>query len=416
MRVLAGAKPYAQLEQDFDLYEQSMFDRYDLDSSGTINSSTEVQQLCINLCLKLGLVVTVEDIEGAMTAIGQGDLAAHPLTRPRFSAWFKQEFLKRHASDGLVTNAPKVPSHRNLLQGTIFCPPPEDGNGSVDGHSDEPATLDLYTCIDKIRVQMQDEEELEIVDATPDDVRKFLLQRVQSGLDIYYVAGLLQEAGKWYPIMPTAVGGKYHLWVWYRCLVCCLLQMTVAPSMMFYQLTHAKTFCATSNWEGTSMARMTASGLCFLLPLYWFKFHHELLDNTNLYVALYYRQKKKPMFISSWGFLGIWINLWCVCFTCMGAVLLIYNCDEPMDVVLNALALFFILQLDDEVVTARDLDLCEQYLSLKHSRRFKQLREEELQFEEWKWPSWVCYTSMIPVQFVSAACCISAPLYTLICF
>jgi len=69
----------------------SLFERYDLDESGTINSNDELKQLCFNLCFQLqlqggGSVVGVVD-----DAMGTVDLSdENAFTLPEFKVWFQQ--------------------------------------------------------------------------------------------------------------------------------------------------------------------------------------------------------------------------------------------------------------------------------------------------------------------------------------
>lgn len=83
----------------------SMFRRYDLDESGTINSSEEMEQLCLNLLCKLGIkpqkgtgvgVSMSEGFKSAMDAFmsqhGGPPTIQRPLSIEEFQRWFWAEF------------------------------------------------------------------------------------------------------------------------------------------------------------------------------------------------------------------------------------------------------------------------------------------------------------------------------------
>jgi len=66
------------------------FRRYDLDLSGTINSHTELQQLCMNLCVRLELGFGADEIEEKL--VGAGNMEELQWTLEQFSDWFVDEF------------------------------------------------------------------------------------------------------------------------------------------------------------------------------------------------------------------------------------------------------------------------------------------------------------------------------------
>merc|ERR1712139_525301 len=66
------------------------FTRYDLDGSGTINSSEELKQLCTNLVVKLELDMDVKTID---KFVGQaGDMEKECWTFDQFKDWFIATF------------------------------------------------------------------------------------------------------------------------------------------------------------------------------------------------------------------------------------------------------------------------------------------------------------------------------------
>ena len=82
---------------EFDACKLAMFDRYDVDGSGTINNDKELSQLCTNLCIKLGFVVKVDTIKEWCNE--SGDLVENPWSLREFSTYFKRTFIARVADD-----------------------------------------------------------------------------------------------------------------------------------------------------------------------------------------------------------------------------------------------------------------------------------------------------------------------------
>jgi len=70
------------------------FKRYDLDSSGTINTAEELEQLCTNLCFKLKIMAPPGAVEEKVSGMGypEGDEAGPDLNLGEFANWFDEEF------------------------------------------------------------------------------------------------------------------------------------------------------------------------------------------------------------------------------------------------------------------------------------------------------------------------------------
>ena len=68
---------------------QRYFNRYDLDDSGTINNLEELTQLCTNLIVKLGLAMSLDQLERLTAKIE--DLEAHPWSFDYFRDWFLEK-------------------------------------------------------------------------------------------------------------------------------------------------------------------------------------------------------------------------------------------------------------------------------------------------------------------------------------
>jgi hypothetical protein len=88
---------YDELITELEGCKQQMFDRYDIDRSGTLNSAKELRQLCTNLCIKLRLVVKVDTIEEWCQSAG--DMDTQEWSLDQFVEWFKEVFIAKLAPD-----------------------------------------------------------------------------------------------------------------------------------------------------------------------------------------------------------------------------------------------------------------------------------------------------------------------------
>jgi len=86
-----GAEGHDPMPSDFEIHLERLFRRYDLDDSGTINTSQEFYQLTTNLCWALDLKVTKEALQVKMNEIGMiGNRNAK--SKDEFRQWFMAEF------------------------------------------------------------------------------------------------------------------------------------------------------------------------------------------------------------------------------------------------------------------------------------------------------------------------------------
>jgi len=85
---------------DKELHEEmeKYFHRYDLDESGTLNSVEELQQLCTNLCFKLDLQLSGDEIDSVVNCAGElNDLNEWDVNE--FCEWFGERFLGEDTSE-----------------------------------------------------------------------------------------------------------------------------------------------------------------------------------------------------------------------------------------------------------------------------------------------------------------------------
>lgn len=88
-----SSKTFSELSAELADCKQTMFDRYDIDRSGTLNSAKELRQLCTNLCIKLQLTIKVETIEEWCQEAGEMEKNCWEVDQ--FESWFKNTFIQR---------------------------------------------------------------------------------------------------------------------------------------------------------------------------------------------------------------------------------------------------------------------------------------------------------------------------------
>jgi hypothetical protein len=87
--------PHADVNMsDKELHEEmeKYFHRYDLDESGTLNSVDELQQLCTNLCFKLDLQLSGDEIDSVVNCAGELN-DENQWDIDEFCEWFEERFL-----------------------------------------------------------------------------------------------------------------------------------------------------------------------------------------------------------------------------------------------------------------------------------------------------------------------------------
>merc|ERR1711988_676356 len=97
--------------EDLTSMMNDYFTRYDLDGSGTINTTEELKQLCTNLVVKLELDMDVAGIDDRVTSAGDMDVQAWGLEK--FQQWYLETFEPPRAGSPAISPAltMRVQSH-----------------------------------------------------------------------------------------------------------------------------------------------------------------------------------------------------------------------------------------------------------------------------------------------------------------
>lgn len=161
------------------------------------------------------------------------------------------------------------------------------------------------------------------------------MEQAENGeLDIYEVAAI---APSW--------------WTHLRGFVALLIQVFVAP--LAYIVMNAisdKEFCAGG---GKIPTKIVGSILCLYLFLFTIAYFKRLADPKNILVRKYIHGETAK-FTNMWYILGFHTNCFCLLMSSVTAVALIYISPDPVTAVMNAVALIFVFEMDDWLVTKSD--------------------------------------------------------------
>eukprot|EP01084_Bolivina_argentea_P282137 482893_1 len=191
-----------------------------------------------------------------------------------------------------------------------------------DYHTDVSHLEDIYRKIcDKFKKNAEDRDEL----------------------DIYMVTAFLK-----YYHNETA---HRHRWKYafycFKCLVCAAVQTFGMIAFLSYVIR--------SNWDDKKLeCRMSGAWdlrtMAILFSLYISVWIENMILNLKSQ-GLYEFPAYLPSFLANeWVYIGLYSNAFTLMAATFGSFLLIYTADTTIDIVLNALALYFIVDLDNNLV------------------------------------------------------------------
>merc|ERR1712146_23437 len=86
--------PVTLSEAEVNSKIHDLFARYDLDSSGTLNTKDELEQLCYNLAFKLKLENSTKDMDAYLNQVPELN-DANAWDEATFAQWFKKNILQQ---------------------------------------------------------------------------------------------------------------------------------------------------------------------------------------------------------------------------------------------------------------------------------------------------------------------------------
>ena len=160
-----------------------------------------------------------------------------------------------------------------------------------------------------------------------------------------------------------------------RACLCVFIQGVVIPAVCFRLISGGgKGFCDQS---GDFLEKAVGASLCMFSDALAFKAFYEISSPNNK-VQLYAARWQEATFVNGWSVVGIMVNVLSIIISGCGAVVIMYHADTPVEIVLQLLAIQFVTELDDLVVTDFDRDLVKYTLSMvpETERTISDVREK----------------------------------------
>eukprot|EP01084_Bolivina_argentea_P072663 131930_1 len=227
----------------------------------------------------------------------------------------------------------------------------------------------------------------------------------------------------------------------------------------FYSGSHDKKNFALHSLKIVCVFFIQTAGMIVLTKTQWEKAdknhvcnRHDFDENWNVYLAFFFsllislllndqlsaiskfgmydwamnESDNLPPFINRlWLGIGLSVNVFVLGMSWFTSVIIIYLSDDPIDMVLNSMAVYFIIELDDEVVGWSNYEHIEIFLEQKYESWMEKckLRAERNNFRE-SWSTylgkfvlfmlkWITYPSFRLIVFILS---FAPPLYVLICY
>lgn len=206
-------------------------------------------------------------------------------------------------------------------------------------------------------------------------------------VDIYQICAIVSNIGD-----DACV--KY--WYYFKALVCFTFQTTML-ALMVYQFTHMN---GRDEWEeddGTEQYSFESSST--YIPVedeyddtdaewntHWGKMTQSIAFCASLYISVsiwnwmwdlehqgLYRVERTfincPKYVShGWITIGLFANFFTLFFSLIGSNLLIYWAENALDVILNCVAIFFLLQIDNEIIGLSDYENIKRWMNTQEQR------------------------------------------------
>mmetsp|Transcript_42433 Transcript_42433/g.68197 ORF Transcript_42433/g.68197 Transcript_42433/m.68197 type:complete len:282 (+) Transcript_42433:42-887(+) len=142
------------------------------------------------------------------------------------------------------------------------------------------------------------------------------------------------------------------------------------------------------------------------------------LDSQGLYEWDSWSNEEVPAFVSPfWLFFGLYCNYFALIGAIYGSFLVIYLSESVLDVVLNAVALFFVVELDDLMIDKYDYERIIEWFQEEYERNLSKYRGSQHTQNKCE-SACTCCMGTIVVVFVILAMlgAAAAPIYMAICF
>ena len=207
---------------------------------------------------------------------------------------------------------------------------------------------------------------------------------------------------------------KIKLYFYYLKAICCALFQTAGLVIFIYNAIKDtdKDICqGDGEWDIRSIATVATLYISLTMGSMI-----QVIDTQGLYeVELIEGTKSVPPFISPrWLFVGIYVNNFSLMGAIFGSVVVIYISESALDVVLNSVALFFVVEMDDLMIDDADYDrICNFFKDKYNPNNYIQPHSDtKFQSAVIKCSS----TFIILLVLIAILGAMGAPFYMAICF
>jgi len=188
--------------------------------------------------------------------------------------------------------------------------------------------------------------------------------RIDSGeADIYEVYSVLRRGGDLLRSLgekqvqdPSEKSLRYTL---FKCLVCAGIQTVVAPlvviSKVYETLSDDSIEICQHHWKDDWIGKIVACAFAWYVFVQFLKAMRNVTDEKNAATYLICTKSKIPVALGASYLWGYTVNLISECYTALASLFLIFLAPNPLDMVLNSLAILFLNELDDNVASDKDL-------------------------------------------------------------
>ena len=183
-------------------------------------------------------------------------------------------------------------------------------------------------------------------------------------LDIYQICAFLSYD-------PSASIRK-RWYYYFKAFMCFVIQIAGLIIFIYIQVDNIlgdKGLCAMSTADERN-AQLTQVLAIFLAIYISLKMGGLIIDlgSKGLYTMDFYTANNCPPFINKyWVLFGGWINIGALLLSVYGSYIVLYISDDILDVILNSVALFFMLDVDDYILDSADYQYIEDWFEKKYN-------------------------------------------------
>merc|ERR1711879_649557 len=140
------------------------------------------------------------------------------------------------------------------------------------------------------------------------------------------------------------------------------------------------------------------------------------IGRTGLYTINWWTGDGCPPFVSRyWVFIGGYTNVWTSLASVIGSFLVLYSSDEMLDVILNAVALFFVNDVDDFMLNKKDYRRIKEWLDDWEAKGQRGTEHPKMDMMSSAMASKFCTPIFICATFACTIIAFIAPFWIAIC-